>query len=63
MSYEGLLMLSARIGDAKPRGTPSEVVQSLPRGMYKDFKTPESETRCPICLEDVSIITSSFRPA
>ncbi|KAG8750039.1 hypothetical protein FRC12_013102, partial [Ceratobasidium sp. 428] len=31
-SYEGLLRLAARIGDAKPRGTPSEVIAAMPSG-------------------------------
>lgn len=54
-SYEGLLRLQAQIGEAKPRGTPAHVIDSLPTGLYKDFQTVDSETRCPICLDDVRI--------
>jgi hypothetical protein len=53
-SYEGLLRLSARIGEARPTHTPADVIASLPKGMYKEFPNPGGETRCPICLDDVS---------
>ncbi|KAF8908151.1 hypothetical protein CPB84DRAFT_1767427 [Gymnopilus junonius] len=42
-SYEGLLSLSQTLGDVKPRATPSQ---------YKDWATPDSDKRCPICLDD-----------
>ncbi|KAI0916656.1 hypothetical protein AcV5_003082 [Taiwanofungus camphoratus] len=52
-SYEGLLQLSTLLGEARPRGTPQQVIVSLPRGFYKDWaKTGETEERCPICLDD-----------
>ncbi|KAF8603048.1 hypothetical protein BDV93DRAFT_443070 [Ceratobasidium sp. AG-I] len=51
-SYEGLLRLAARIGDAKPRGTPAEVIQSMPSGSYANSPGAKAETRCPICLDD-----------
>ncbi len=55
MSYEGLLSLSTLLGDVKPRGTPADVVSSLPKGTYGEWKKPtETEERCPICLDDVS---------
>ena len=55
MSYEGLLSLSTLLGDVKPRGTPADIISSLPKGTYGEWKTPgETEERCPICLDDVS---------
>ncbi|QRV78416.1 ubiquitin-conjugating enzyme [Ceratobasidium sp. AG-Ba] len=51
-SYEGLLRLAARIGDAKPRGTPAEVIQAMPTGKYASCQGAKAETRCPICLDD-----------
>ncbi|KAG8744047.1 hypothetical protein FRC10_010936 [Ceratobasidium sp. 414] len=51
-SYEGLLRLAARIGDAKPRGTPAEVIQAMPTGSYASCPGAKAETRCPICLDD-----------
>jgi hypothetical protein len=51
-SYEGLLRLAARIGDAKPRGTPSEVIQAMPSGSYASCPGAKAESRCPICLDD-----------
>ena len=62
MSYEGLLSLSTLLGDVKPRGTPSEIVSSLPKGTYAEWATPgETEERCPICLDDVSHFLLSLR--
>ncbi|KAH7922006.1 hypothetical protein BV22DRAFT_969121, partial [Leucogyrophana mollusca] len=51
-SYEGLLSLSAQLGEARSRATPDEVIASLTSGEYKDWATEDSETRCPICLDD-----------
>ncbi|KAG9122782.1 hypothetical protein FRC07_000686 [Ceratobasidium sp. 392] len=51
-SYEGLLRLAARIGDAKPRGTPAEVIQAMPTGRYASCAGAKAESRCPICLDD-----------
>ncbi|KAI0654983.1 hypothetical protein C8Q70DRAFT_887717, partial [Cubamyces menziesii] len=52
-SYEGLLSLSSLLGDVKPRGTPADIIASLPRGTYSDWAQPGStEERCPICLDD-----------
>lgn len=54
MSYEGLLSLSSLLGDAKPRGTPDDIIESLPRGTYREWTRPgATEERCPICLDDV----------
>ncbi|KAI0746441.1 hypothetical protein C8Q80DRAFT_1104537 [Daedaleopsis nitida] len=53
MSYEGLLSLSSLLGDVKPRGTPADVLASLPKGKYSEWATPgETGERCPICLDD-----------
>jgi len=52
-SYESLISLAAALGEAKPRGAPSEVVEKMEKGKYKDWKTEESDVRCPICLDDV----------
>ncbi|KAG8964580.1 hypothetical protein FRC03_001610 [Tulasnella sp. 419] len=51
VSYEGLLRLAARIGDAKPRNLPLDVRASLPRSVYKDCRAAQLEQRCPICLD------------
>ncbi|KII85440.1 hypothetical protein PLICRDRAFT_115823, partial [Plicaturopsis crispa FD-325 SS-3] len=51
-SYEGLLSISAALGEARPRATPDHVIASLPTGFYKDWATPDSDARCPICLDD-----------
>ncbi|KIJ49160.1 hypothetical protein M422DRAFT_161548, partial [Sphaerobolus stellatus SS14] len=51
-SYENLIRLAAIIGEAKPRGTPTHLLDNMPTGLYKDFCTPECDTRCPICLDD-----------
>ncbi|CAE6413684.1 unnamed protein product [Rhizoctonia solani] len=51
-SYEGLLRLAARIGDAKPRGTPSEVIRSMLSCRYADSDGARAEARCSICLDD-----------
>ncbi|KAI0354025.1 hypothetical protein OH77DRAFT_1405893 [Trametes cingulata] len=52
-SYEGLLSLSSLLGDAKPRGTPDDIIASLPRGTYSEWaRAGATEERCPICLDD-----------
>ncbi|EIW75678.1 hypothetical protein CONPUDRAFT_65507, partial [Coniophora puteana RWD-64-598 SS2] len=51
-SYEGLIELASMLGDAKPRSTPADVVASLPSAKYQDWANADSETRCPICLDD-----------
>ncbi|KAG6889561.1 hypothetical protein C0995_016688 [Termitomyces sp. Mi166 len=50
--YESLLSLAAQLGEVKPRSTPAEVIDSLETGLYKDWKNPDSDHRCPICLDD-----------
>ncbi|KAI0644101.1 hypothetical protein C8Q79DRAFT_1011899 [Trametes meyenii] len=53
VSYEGLLSLSSLLGDVKPRGTPADIIASLPKGTYGEWARPgTTEERCPICLDD-----------
>ncbi|KAF9809335.1 hypothetical protein IEO21_07437 [Rhodonia placenta] len=41
------------LGEVRPRGTPDHIVAALPHGLYREWAAPgESETRCPICLDD-----------
>jgi len=54
-SYESLLSLAATIGEVRPRHTPDSVINSLPTGTFKEWRNAESDQRCPICLDDVSI--------
>ncbi|RPD79482.1 hypothetical protein L226DRAFT_455464, partial [Lentinus tigrinus ALCF2SS1-7] len=62
MSYEGLLTLSSLLGDVKPRGTPAEIISSLPKGTYGDWVQPgETEERCPICLDDYAASDACMR--
>ncbi|KDR70164.1 hypothetical protein GALMADRAFT_76518, partial [Galerina marginata CBS 339.88] len=51
-SYESLLTLAQTLGDVKPRSTPSEIIEKMEKGLYKDWATPDSDQRCPICLDD-----------
>ncbi|KAJ7284027.1 hypothetical protein C8J57DRAFT_751635 [Mycena rebaudengoi] len=51
-SYENLLTLSGIIGDVKPKSTPQHVIADLESGLYQEWATPESDKRCPICLDD-----------
>jgi hypothetical protein len=52
-SYESLISLAQTLGEAKPRATPESVIAALETGKYKDWRTPDSDQRCPICLDDV----------
>ena len=60
-SYEGLLRLTSIIGEARPRGTPRDIIDGLPKGTYGDWAVSSSEKRCPICLDDVSISATPFQ--
>lgn len=51
VSYEGLLRLAARIGDAKPKNLPQEYKATLPRGVYATCEAARLEDSCAICLE------------
>ncbi|KAG6334530.1 hypothetical protein ID866_4564 [Astraeus odoratus] len=51
-SYEALLSLSSVIGEARSRATPEEVIASLENATYREWAREDSETRCPICLDD-----------
>ena len=54
-SYEGLLSLSAALGEVKPKSTPASILSELETAQYKDWATSESDQRCPICLDDVRL--------
>lgn len=54
-SYEGLLALAATLGEVKPRSTPSHMIDALPSGTFKEWQKADSDARCPICLDDVSL--------
>ena len=62
-SYESLVALSERIGDAKPKGLPSHIIQSLPTRKFKPSTSSSSSSsdtigaeskneddKCAICL-------------
>ncbi|KAG8988256.1 hypothetical protein FRB90_002863 [Tulasnella sp. 427] len=51
VSYEGLLRLAARIGDAKPKHLPPEFKATLPRGVYATCEAARVDDRCAICLD------------
>ncbi|KAH9067872.1 hypothetical protein EDB87DRAFT_1552708, partial [Lactarius vividus] len=51
-SYESLLSLAATIGEVRPRHTPDHVIELLPTAMFKEWRSAESDQRCPICLDD-----------
>ncbi|KIY50242.1 hypothetical protein FISHEDRAFT_13771, partial [Fistulina hepatica ATCC 64428] len=51
-SYEGLLRLSAALGEARPLGIPEETISGMEYAKYKDWANADSDTRCPICLDD-----------
>lgn len=61
-SYESLLALATTLGDAKPRATPAHHLAALPTAFYKDWQTPDSDSRCPICLDDVGFLHVYSRP-
>jgi len=54
-SYEGLLRLCERIGDAKPKGVPEDIIKTLPINTYIAGKSKTVEDRCTICLTDYEI--------
>lgn len=42
--------------DGRGGGLPSHLISLLPTLPYKDSKEAQKEERCPICLDDVSLI-------
>jgi hypothetical protein len=54
-SYEGLLSLGETLGEVRSKATPADVIASLPTGTYQAWAKEDSETRCPICLDDARI--------
>jgi len=57
-SFEGLTNLAAALGEVKQRNTPSHVIANLPSGKYGEWVTPGCDERCPVCLDDVSVVDS-----
>jgi hypothetical protein len=57
-SYDNLLRLGAILGEVKIPGTAPEVIAGLPTSTYQEWaaKDEEVEIRCPICLDDVSLL-------
>ncbi|KAF8841419.1 hypothetical protein BDN67DRAFT_883781, partial [Paxillus ammoniavirescens] len=51
-SYEALLSLSNALGEVRSRATPEDVIATLPSGTFEEWQKEDSETRCPICLDD-----------
>ena len=49
------------LGEVRSKATPEEVIASLPTGTFKEWKKDDSETRCPICLDDVSAVPFFLR--
>ncbi|KAG8951385.1 hypothetical protein FRC04_006156 [Tulasnella sp. 424] len=62
VSYEGLLRLAARIGDAKPKNLPQEYKAGLPRGVYATCEAARLEDSCAICLEKTWLDLASNCP-
>ncbi|KAF7288296.1 RING-type domain-containing protein [Mycena chlorophos] len=62
-SYESLLSLSGLIGDARPKGTSDETISGLESAQFQDWATADSDQRCPICLDDVSVSIHLMLPA
>jgi len=60
-SYESLLSLASALGEVRPRATPNHVIAALPTGFYKDWRTPDSDERCPICLDDYKPLDSVLK--
>ncbi|KAK5669182.1 hypothetical protein QVD99_003592 [Batrachochytrium dendrobatidis] len=55
VSYEGLLALSSRIGEVVQKGTPTEIIMSIPSHLYhvsKHLPSGGDIPKCAICLED-----------
>ncbi|TFK97648.1 hypothetical protein BDV98DRAFT_483916, partial [Pterulicium gracile] len=53
-SYENLLSLASTLGDVRSQGTPTSTLDSMPSATVQEWKTDDSDTRCPICLDDYS---------
>ncbi|KAF8664224.1 hypothetical protein AX16_000787 [Volvariella volvacea WC 439] len=60
-SYESLLTLASMLGEVKPKHTPDHVISSLAKGLYREWKTAEADTRCPICLDDYQPLDSVMK--
>ncbi|KAF9787982.1 hypothetical protein BJ322DRAFT_1046327 [Thelephora terrestris] len=54
-SFEGLMNLSAALGEVKQRNTPSHIIANLPSGKYSEWAAPGCDERCPVCLDDYQV--------
>nr|CAG8439687.1 16070_t:CDS:10 [Entrophospora candida] len=54
-SYDALVRLSERIGDAKPKGVPEHVINNIPVKFYTIVKNRTQEERCTICLTEYEV--------
>ncbi|KAJ3153668.1 hypothetical protein HDU86_005167 [Geranomyces michiganensis] len=52
LTYERLLAISARIGDARPPGLSIEQIDALPSQEYEPGSIPDDEAQCTICLTE-----------
>lgn len=58
--------MATALGEAKSRAVPEHIIASQPTASYKDWATPGSDLRCPICLDDVrslSLFATKHRPS
>ncbi|KAJ3172929.1 E3 ubiquitin-protein ligase rnf38 [Geranomyces variabilis] len=55
LSYERLLAISERIGDARPRGLAPAQVSALPSRKFTAGCMPEDEAQCSVCLADYEV--------
>ncbi|CAG8595902.1 2164_t:CDS:2, partial [Scutellospora calospora] len=54
-SYEGLLRLSERIGDAKPKGVPEHIINTLPTKLYLMSRARSPDERCDLRFFNFSL--------
>jgi hypothetical protein len=53
LSYEALLELGERIGDAKPKGLPNHIINRLASKQFSGKSTSvESDRQCVVCMTD-----------
>ncbi|KAJ3173324.1 hypothetical protein HDU87_007698 [Geranomyces variabilis] len=55
LSYERLLAISERIGDARPRGLAPAQVSALPSRKFTAGCMPADEAQCSVCLADYEV--------
>jgi hypothetical protein len=52
MSYEALLELGERIGDAKPKGLPNHIINRLASKRFSEKSTSVDDRQCVVCMTD-----------